>query len=414
MNRRTLSRRRFLGEVGVLGASVAAGGALASCAPAGGAAATTDSEISAQTVPFRGTRQAGITTAAQDRLAFAAFDVVTSSAQSLAALLQTWTAAAEAMTQGQLVPGGEINPSYPSPDTGEALDLTPGSLTITIGFGPSLFDSRFGLSSKRPALLQDLPPLPLEELDPASSGGDISIQACSDDPQIAFHAVRNLSRLGLGVVAPRWMQLGFGKTSKTSAAQATPRNLMGFRDGTRNLTSNDTALLDQYVWVGEDDQPWLRGGAYQVARRIRMFIEEWDADFLQDQENVFGRFKFSGAPLTGVVEEDVPNFAAVDSDGDLVIPDTAHIRLVAHEQNNGLRILRRGYSFSDGLDPVSGGMFAGLFFIAYVRRPAQFISLARRMATDNLGEYIRHIGSGLFAVPPGLGPGETWATQLFS
>ena len=147
------------------------------------------------------------------------------------------------------------------------------------------------------------------------------IQACSDDPLVAFHAVRNLARLGLGVVDYNWMELGFGKTSSTSTAQATPRNLLGFKDGTRNIKSQQTDLLDDYVWVGNDsDQAWMRGGSYLISRRIQIFIENWDRDYLEDQQNVIGRVKVTGAPLSGGEEFTTPHFAQKNDQGQLVIP----------------------------------------------------------------------------------------------
>src|SRR6185436_6997554 len=193
-------------------------------------------------------------------------------------------------------------------DTGEALGLTPARLTLTFGFGSSLFDDRFGLAAHRPPALRELPPLPGDELDPARSDGDLCVQACANDPQVAFHAVRNLARIGRGVVTVRWSQLGFGRTSSTSRAQATPRNLMGFKDGTANLKAEDTAALAAHVWVAGDragEPAWLRQGTYLVARRIRMLIEAWDRAALGEQERTIGRHKDSGAPL-GARDEFAP------------------------------------------------------------------------------------------------------------
>jgi deferrochelatase/peroxidase EfeB len=230
----------------------------------------------------------------------------------------------------------------------------------------------------------------------------------------AFHAIRNLARFGLGTVEHNWMELGFGRTSTTSTAQATPRNLLGFKDGTRNIKSQDTELLNKYVWVGdEENQDWFRGGSYLVSRRIRIFIENWDRDYLSDQQNVIGRHKVSGAPLTGGGEFTTPNFKAMKN-GEPVISDKAHIRLASHEENDGLRILRRGYSYTDGIDPVLGTLLGGLFFIAYMKDPSQFITLQTKLGNlDALNEYIQHTGSGLFAVPPGLRRGEYWGDSLF-
>lgn len=406
-----VSRRRMLAGLGVLGAAGITAGGFA-VAESGGEPTTT--AAAGQIVPFRGTNQAGIITPQQDRMLFAAFDVTATDPAELREMLRDWTTAAEAMTRGQLVPG-QFDPQAPPPDTGEAEGLLPGNLTITIGYGPSLFDQRFGLAHRRPKALVDLPALPLEELDPAYTGGDIAIQACADDPQVAYHAIRNLARIGIGTVVLRWMETGFGRTASTGARQATPRNLMGFKDGTRNITAEQTNLQDRYVWLDGSDQKWLRGGSYLVARRIRMYVNQWDRDFQADQENVFGRVKSTGAPLTGTTEFDTPNFTAKNKDGDPVIPANAHIRLAAHENNGGLRILRRGYSFTDGIDPT-GNLLGGLFFVAFMQDPAAFVTLQRKLGTqDALNEYIQHIGSALFICPPGLPNGSTtWAEQLFT
>jgi deferrochelatase/peroxidase EfeB len=410
-----VSRRGFLGGLGAVGAgaALAASGGLAACSD--DKATHTSGGASGQVVPVNGAHQAGIATPAQDRVAFAALDVTSRDPHQLAQLLDQWTASARAMTQGSVVPGGMADQLAAPADTGEAYGLSPAKLTVTIGFGPSLFDHRFGLAARRPQALEELPPLPGDELDPAFVGGDLCIQACSDDPQVAFHAVRNLARQGTGTVVHRWMQLGFGRTSSTTSQQLTPRNLMGFKDGTRNISSDDTGLMDGHVWVGESDQPWLRGGSFVVARRIKMLLEIWDRNMLADQEATFGRAKLSGAPLTGDAERDVPDFAAKGPDGELVIPADAHVRLASPEHNRGVRILRRGYSFTDGIDPESGSLLGGLFFLAYMKDPQQFVTLQRSLGrVDALSEYIRHIGSAVFACPPGTTATSSWRDHLFS
>jgi deferrochelatase/peroxidase EfeB len=392
-------------------AGVAAGAAVGS--PVAGAATA---PLPSSTVPFHGPHQAGIITPVQDRLAFATFDVLDGTgAGDLRGLLARWGDAAARMTTGQLV-GEDDDPEAPPLDTGEAIGSPVSNLTVTVGYGPSLFDERFGLAAKKPASLVDLPALPNEDLDPAYSGGDLCIQACSDDPLVAFHVVRNLAHLGMGVVALNWMELGFGKTSTTSTAEATPRNLLGFKDGTRNIKAQDTELVDRYVWVGrESDQAWLRGGSYLVARRIRIFIENWDRSFLGEQEDVIGRTKAAGAPLTGGTESTTPDFGAQNDQAQPVIPARAHIRLASPEENGGLRLLRRGYSYTDGIDPVLGTLLGGLFFIAFMKDPSQFVTLQQKLGADDaLNEYTRHTGSALFACPPGIAPGEHWGDELFS
>jgi deferrochelatase/peroxidase EfeB len=307
------------------------------------------------------------------------------------------------MTAGHPVGNGATGrlAEAPPDDTGEALGLPPSRLTLTIGFGPSLF-GKFGLSARRPEALVGLPEFPGDRLDPARSGGDLCIQACADDPQVAVHAIRNLARMGFGTVAIRWSQLGFGKTSSTTPGAGTPRNLMGFKDGTRNIAGNDTEQLDKHVWAGPKDGPdWMTGGSYLVARRIRMNIETWDRSSLQEQEDVFGRDKGEGAPVGKAKEHDEPFLKAMKP--------TAHVRLAHPDSNDGATILRRGYSFTDGTDGL-GRLDAGLFFLAYQRDVRKgFIPVQRRLARmDALGQYIQHVGSAVFAIPPGVRDAHDW------
>jgi deferrochelatase/peroxidase EfeB len=372
-------------------------------------------------IPFHGAHQAGIVTPAQDRLVFGAFDLTLDSPAELRELLRAWSEAAVRMTAGMStgpLPGPQ---DAPPSDTGEAVGLPAARLTITFGFGPSVFthegEDRLGLAARRPAALTALGPLPGEELEPQISDGDICVQACANDPQVAFHAVRNLARAGSGAVVLRWAQLGFGRTSSTTSDQVTLRNLQGFKDGTNNLHGGDDRQMRRYVWIGSDEpQRWLRGGTYLVSRRIRMFIEAWDRDTLGDQQHVIGRFKASGAPLTGRHEHDIVDLAARDQNGEPTIPVNAHIRLAAPASNARERILRRGYSFTDGIDPITGELDAGLFFICFQRDPhRQFAAIQRRLGTsDALNEYIQHRASALFAVPPGARPGGFVGEGLLS
>ncbi len=409
------SRRGFLGAALGAAGAVAVGGA-------GGFGVAKATEPSTPrpapaVVDFYGAHQAGIATPAQDRVAFAAFDVTTLEKQNLVGMLASWSAAAARMTAGLPIGPTETAPQSPPVDTGEALGLAPGNLTITVGFGPSLFDSRFGLAGRRPAALADLPALPGDALDPTRTGGDLCVQACSDDPQVAFHVIRNFARIARGTAVMRWSQLGFGRTSSTSTAQATPRNLMGFKDGTNNIKSEDAADFDDFVWVGDEtDQSWMKGGSYLVSRRIQMLIEAWDTDYIADQEHVFGRVKDTGAPLTGTSEFDAVDLDA-KVDGAPVIALDAHIRLAAPATNGGQKILRRGYSYTDGTDPSTGNLDAGLFFIAYQQDPRkQFVPIQQRLGqNDLLNEYIKHVGSGLFAVPPGVSAvGDYFGKALLS
>lgn len=409
-----VSRRRFLVSAATVTGAAAVGGIAGF--GLGRATAASDAGVVDRdaVVSFDGAHQAGIVTPAQDRMAFAAFDLTTTSRAEVAALLAVWTNAARRMTAG--LPVGDVggNPLGPPVDTGEAVGLGPSRLTVTVGFGPGLFDRRFGLSGRRPAALTDLPRFPGDLLQDELSGGDLAIQACADDPQVAFHATRNLARLARGAAVVRWLQLGFSRDASTSSAQATPRNLMGFKDGTNNVVAEDTDAVNRFVWVEGGDQPWMRGGSYLVARRIRMRIESWDRTTLDEQERVIGRTKVVGAPIGRSGEFDAVPLDEAGADGESVIAEDAHIRLAAPASNDGERILRRGYSFSDGIVQRTGELDAGLFFICFQRDPAsQFVAIQRRLSgIDALNEYIRHTGSAVFACPPGTRPGEPWGTAL--
>jgi deferrochelatase/peroxidase EfeB len=265
--------------------------------------------------------------------------------------------------------------------------------------------------------LQRLPHFSADQLDPARTDGDLCVQACADDPQVAVHAIRNLSRIGFGTVAMRWAQLGFGRTSSTTRSQQTPRNLFGFKDGTANLKAEDTSEVEEFVWVDEQDDPaadWLAGGSYLVARRINMHIETWDRTSLREQESLVGRDRAEGAPLSGGSELTEPDLDRQGRDGPLV-PMNSHVRLAHPSQNGGTRMLRRGYNFTDGSDAL-GRLDAGLFFIAFVRDPGKhYVPMQRRLALeDGLAEYLQHTGSGLWAVPPGVRKGEYVGQALFS
>jgi deferrochelatase/peroxidase EfeB len=419
VERRGLSRRGLLGlaGAGVVGAAAGAGTDRAAMALAGGAAAPSTVH------PFYAAHQSGIVTPAQDRLHFASFDVADITRPELVELLWDWSEAAARMTAGGSA--GEYGPAdgpYDAPpeDTGEALDLPASSLTITIGFGPSLFRTadgadRFGIADRRPDALVDLPAFPGDALVDTLVGGDLCIQACSDDPQVAVHAIRNLSRIAFGRAALRWSQLGFGRTSSTSRSQATPRNLFGFKDGTANVKAEDTALVDDHVWVSPGDgAAWMTGGTYLVARKIRMTIETWDRTSLREQERVVGRTKGTGAPLSGGEEFTAPDFSATGRGDAPLIDRDSHVRLAHPDANDGAVLLRRGYNFVDGNDEL-GRLNAGLFFLCFQSDPRrQFIPVQRRLAeNDAMNEYLRHVGSGIFAVPPGARKGSYVGAALF-
>lgn len=399
-----LSRRGFLGAMGGVGAGAAVVGVpLRVGSPlrrgesdaAGGA-----------TEPFYGERQGGIITPPQSHTYFAALDFTATDRRKLMELLQRWTALAAGLTSGQSsvvavpAPGGSVT------DSGETEGLGPARLTVNIGFGPGLFGvggpDRFGLAHRWPIQLAELPAFPGDALSPSAAGGDLTVHACADDPQVAFHAVRQLVRSGAGVTTLRWSQAGF---NEAAASPGTPRNLLGFKDGTSNPSTD--AELARFVWAGPEAPSWMAGGTYLVIRRIRIDLEQWDAERIPTQEQIIGRSKASGAPLGRSGEFDALDLNARDLAGRLVIPLDAHVRLASAEENWGATLLRRSYSYTNSLTETGASgsapaLDAGLLFVSYQRDPRlSFIPLFQKLAgRDALSGFTAHTGSAIAAIPP--------------
>ncbi|KVX20661.1 peroxidase [Burkholderia ubonensis] len=418
------ARRGFL-KAG--GAAVAAGLAAASMPAAHAAGAPPpDAPAYDDVEPFYGKHQGGITTPQQRHAYFAALDLTTTKRADVIALLKTWTDAAARMTRGQtaqplVTSGGDDAAPV---DGGDALGLGPARLTITFGFGPGMFalagKDRYGLAKHRPAALVDLPRFNGDQLLPEKTGGDLFIQACADDAQVAFHAVRQLVRLGASAAQMRWGQAGFtsGKPGET------PRNLMGFKDGTMNPSMSDPAAMNEFVWAGSEGPAWMNGGTYTVVRRIRITLEHWDNTELGFQEQVVGRHKYSGAPLGRQHEFEPLDLDAADKDGNPVIPDNSHARLASPQLNNGAQILRRAYSYNDSTNfyierwppwRQQTEYDAGLMFVAHQRDPRRgFIPINEKLAKlDIMNQFTTHVGSAIFACPPGAQPGSFIGAALF-
>jgi deferrochelatase/peroxidase EfeB len=99
-----------------------------------------------------------------------------------------------------------------------------------------------------------------------------------------------------------------------------------------------------------------------------------------------------------------------------VIPLDSHIRLASPVNNGGQAILRRGYSYGEGIEPATGELDAGLLFIGFQRSPRrQFIPLQRRLSSsDALSRFTVHTSSAIFACPPGALPGGFPGELLFA
>ncbi|MDO5498622.1 MAG: iron uptake transporter deferrochelatase/peroxidase subunit [Propionibacteriaceae bacterium] len=416
-------QRSGLSRRGLLGAGVAAVGGAAAFGHVRATGEPTERESNqALRHPFHGERQAGILTPMQDSLHFAAFDVITSSRDELIDLLRRWTDIAERLTRGARI--GDPASSYHAPpgDTGEVTDIPPAGLTITFGFGPTLFRTadghdRFDLAARQPATLTRLPTFRGDRIDPERSYGDLCVQACANDPVVAVHAIRNLTRAAFGIARVRWSQLGFDQRSSPDTPQETSRNLFGFKDGTANLSSEDPEALNRHVWVGASADPaasWLAGGTFLVTRRIAMHLETWDRAALMEQEAMIGRTKAEGAPLSGGTEFSEPNFRLTGRNGRPLISARAHVALVHPSKNNGVQLLRRSYKFVDGTDDL-GRLNAGEFFMAFCIDPhTHYVPLQHRLATlDVMSDYLQATSSGVWAIPPGIRAGEFAGQALF-
>ena len=390
-----MDRREFLKKAGIGGAGLALGLSGASAFFANKEQGSRNIADGQEEISFYGKHQAGITTPMQKNIYFVVLDLRTTDKNELIQLFKDWTDYSQKLVNGELVKKDGSNALLPPSDTGETVGLNPYRLTLTFGVSAS-FLTKLGLDKKRPKLFRDLPAFPKEQLKEQYTGGDIVIQACADDEQVAFHAVRNLIRKGRNKVTMKWSQSGFAAIGDR---METPRNLFGFKDGTANVTTEKD--FDKVVWA--DSQDWMKNGSYMAVRRIIMHLETWDRTNLQEQENTFGRYKESGAPFGKQNEFDEVDLS--------LLPVDSHVRL-AKEVN--LPILRRSYSYSDGIDPKTGQFDAGLLFIAFQKDPDSFVKIQTNLgADDKMNEYVTHIGSGLFACFGGVKEGGYIGQDLF-
>ena len=403
------SRRTFLGIAAGAGATAVIGGIgggllVAGTRPADEAAPST--ARTGTTVAFEGAHQAGIARPGvpQPNAVIASFDVVAASRAGLEVALQELTRRSRLLSSGWSPEAGD--PLYPPEESGILGAATgPADMTVTVAVGASLFDDRFGLAEARPRQLEEMTAFPNDRLDQGHSHGDLLVQVCATDEFATVHALRYLMTGTRETLRLRWLVNGFHRPNATpTPGHTTTRNLMGFKDGSANPNPDDSALMDQVVWIGRDqDEPsWAVGGSYMVVRLIRMFVERWDRTALLEQEKIIGRTKRTGAPLGADREEDLPVYDG-DSDG-ARIPLDAHIRKANPRTSASPRslIFRRGYSYSRGFDDA-GLLDQGLLFVCFQRDvKAGFLAVQKRLAGEPLEEYIQPVGGGYFFALPGV------------
>ncbi|MFM1844908.1 MAG: deferrochelatase/peroxidase EfeB [Actinomycetota bacterium] len=407
-----ISRRGLFATFAATGIATAAAGYYA------GSEVSKSPQSSPKVSPY-GPFQPGIETPMQDQLSFLSFDLKDNNRESLRQLLIKWSNLASELMEGTLAQVVAENYDLPPSNTGEAIDAQPSGLSITLGFGPTLFidendNDRFGIGHLIPKELRPIPRMPRDNFIPEASGGDICVQICGENSTVVFHAARSFIRAAVGTATVKWSQTGFsGKVAGDHAL--TPRNLFGFKDGTQNPSSSES--FRDVVWISDPEEPsYMQGGTYLAIRKIRMNIETWDRTSLREQEAVFGRTRFEGAPLSGGSEFSAPDFQLRDSSGANLIPENAHLRLAHSSANGGLTMFRRGYNYNNGPDLV-GYLDSGLMFLAFQKSvDKQFTPVLKRLSeSDALNEYTSHIGSAVFAIPRGrVSQDDFFGRQFFS
>jgi deferrochelatase/peroxidase EfeB len=371
-----------------------------------------DAAAAGQAIPFYGAHQAGILNHPPAAGMVAAFDVLAASRAELAQLFQLLTARIAFLMAGGTPPAAD--PRFPPADSGILGPvIQPDGLTVTVSVGASLFDARYGLAALAPRHLVAMPRFPNDALDRDWCHGDLLLQICAHTPAATLHALRDILKNMPALLRLRWKQDGFLPEARGGGAAETPRNLLGFKDGTANPDPSDTGLMRQLVWVdaGRQEPGWASGGSYQVVRIIRNFVERWDRTPLREQEAIFGRAKESGAPLGGTEEREVFDYAA-DPDGARIALD-AHIRRANPRTaaSQASRILRRPFNYSRGVTRA-GQLDMGLLFICFqADLAAGFVAMQQRLNGETLEEYIKPTGGGYFFVLPGVADSGSYLGQ---
>ncbi len=410
-----INRRDLLRGAGLGAAATLVGG----CANDDGAkvrkkrvAVAADTDAESVIYPFRDIpHQAGVLAPLTAHGIVAGFDIRGDTVDDARAALESLSAAVEKVMSAK--PYEARHGGFPAKDTGLfGDDYGPTSTSVIVGFGDSLFDERFGFADKKPIDLQPMPKFANDYMvKPERAHGDIGIMISADTADAAVHAMRQIRRGTRGLLVPRWQQEGHNTLIPESERKggAPIRNLMGFKDGSANIDASDDALMNEIVWIGEDSgQPeWAIGGTYLAIRVIRMMIEFWDRTRLNEQEEIFGRNRVTGAPHGKQRETDEPEF------GDDLTSHIARANPRQGEETQKNRLFRKGFNYTNGIDD-NDQLDQGLVFIAFQHTLTDgFVAVQRRLDGEALEEYIRPQAGGFFFVPPPPTDGEFLGQKLF-
>lgn len=411
-----VTRRHFLTGLTAAAGSVALQSSLQGAQPSALAdTVDTPAFLGESRVPFDAEHQAGIETPIQAHVNLLGFNLKPGLTQAdIIKLLQVWTEDSRRLCNGE-PPLGSFEPEMAAKTA---------NLTITAGFGESFF-KKAGVQKQKPEWLHDIPAFETDRLEEEWGQTDLVIQVCADDSLSCHYATRHLIRSGKFYASLFWNQIGFGFAKGTQNRGATGRNLFGQIDGTVNPHSPEDFL--QQVWI-DDDKDWINGGSAMVVRRIFMHMDTWDILDRQSREIVIGRRMDNGAPLTGGEEFTPARFDAVDELGLPIIDPKSHMAQAHYPEDHPEQVLqRRAYNYDLALTPdvaqkmqregVKVLSNTGLIFICFQKNPdLQFTPIQTRLdKNDRLNQWITHIESAVYAIPPGVGEGRDayWGASLF-